>query len=278
MAGAGDIIEALISGGPAKDIGHYPDGPAVVRLYLAHLDHQPPTDIQRFGVVQSIQQLVESSQARPSRAEALGWPEDVRLHIALAASVILRRDEWPGLARESLRSQDRFVFERAASAFEKLGQDPWEVRFERQRDGSLDQWYYLLKTHDVERVKRVIALAEERISLENIASGPGRELGLVPQFKQNNILEWVVQELPRFPGIGWSFVAAGLRSPVVRTRNMALRVLGTWPRNVWPPDAQPLLNRALAEEPDARVDQHIRDVIDGREHAAGGVVLSNAFH
>jgi hypothetical protein len=278
MDGAGDIIEALIFGGPAEDIGHYQDGAEVIRLYLEHLSRQPLTDIRRFGVVQSIQQLVENSQAKPSRAEALGWPEDVRLPIALAASAVLSRDEWPRLAHEALQSQDGFVFGRAASALETLGQDPWEVRFERQRDGSLDQWYYLLKTDDVERVKRVIALAEEHISLKDIAAGPGRELGLGPEFKQNKILEWVVQELPRFPGTGWPFVVAGLRSPVIRTRNMALRVLGAWPRNVWPPEAHPLLERALAEEPDARVDQHIRDVIVGRPRSAGVVVASKAVH
>jgi hypothetical protein len=278
MVGAGEIIEALIFGGPAKDIGNYPDGPEATRLYLEHLSRQPLTDIRHFGVVQTIQQLVEDSQAKPSHAETLGWPEDVRLRIALAASAVLSRDEWPRLAREALLSQDGFVFERGASALEKLGLDPWETRFERQREGSLDQWYYLLKTDDVERVKRVIALAEERISLKEIASGPGSERGLGPQFKQNSILEWVVQELPRFPGTGWPFVVAGLRSPVIRTRHMALRVLGAWPRNVWPPEADLLLERALAEEPDVKVDQHIRDVIDGRPHVVGVVAASKTVH
>jgi hypothetical protein len=134
-----------------------------------------------------------------------------------------------------------------------------------------------MKTDNVERVKRVIALAEEHIRLEEIASGSGQDVGLGPQFKQNNILGWVVQGLPRFPGTGWPFVAMALRSPVIRSRNMALRVLGAWPRNAWPPEADLLLERALAEEPDAKVYQHIRDVIDGRPHVVG-VAASKTVH
>jgi hypothetical protein len=94
--------------------------------------------------------------------------------------------------------------------------------------GEGDYWYFVMQTDALERIDRVVALAEERLPLEQIATGPADELGLGPKFEHHSALDFVLQDLSRFPGKGWPLVRAALRSPVVRNRNMAVRALAAW--------------------------------------------------
>ena len=55
--------------------------------------------------------------------------------------------------------------------------------------------------------------------------------------------------LQRFPGLGGSLVIAGLRSPVIRNRNMAAKALGAWPRSEWPEGAHEAVREAASDEP-----------------------------
>jgi hypothetical protein len=49
-------------------------------------------------------------------------------------------------------------------------------------------------------------------------------------------LGYVLQGLRDFPGEGWGLVSVGLGNRVTRNRNMAIRAIGSWPRDSWPPD------------------------------------------
>lgn len=74
-------------------------------------------------------------------------------------------------------------------------------------------------------------------------------------------LDILLQELPRFPGLGHTLLLAGVTSPLVRSRHLALRAIAAWP----PPqrDAELLdaLRRAHDNEPVAAVQQHFRSVL-----------------
>jgi len=91
-----------------------------------------------------------------------------------------------------------------------------------------------MQTDDPNRIDQVVRLAEERLPLKDIASGPSDELGLGLDFQAHSALDFVLQDLRRFPGKGWPLIRAGLKSPVTRNRNMAVRAIAAWQRPSWP--------------------------------------------
>ncbi len=267
LAGAGEIIEALLTGGPAEDMDDYVDGPEAVRLYLDHVARRPTPDIRHFSVIEAIKSYVEDRTTDWNDAAKRGWSEHLRRDFARNAAAILARGEWREVALQGLLSDDDSTFRNAASILERLGIDAWEVHFERQRLGKSEAvswlmgWHWLMKTDDPQRVDRVIMLAEEQLDLRAIGSGPKDEIGLGGG--QQLVLAFLLANLCRFPGKGGKLVVTALKSPVVRNRISALRVLESWPRTVWPQDARTVLENGIIEEPDADVRQGIRNLLDG---------------
>ena len=110
---------------------------------------------------------------------------------------------------------------------------------------------------------RVIALALQRLPLPEIATGAANELGLGPAFRHHGNLDFIVQDLKRFPGKGLALVHAALRSPVVRNRNMALNALAAWGEWRWGPDTRRSLEAALQVEPVDKVRDRMEKVLAG---------------
>ena len=82
-----------------------------------------------------------------------------------------------------------------------------------------------MRTDTPDRLARVVAFAEAHLPLDGIASGPADELGLGPAFQAHGCLDTLLQEMRRDGVYSPALVAAGLRSPVVRNRNMATNAL-----------------------------------------------------
>jgi hypothetical protein len=95
----------------------------------------------------------------------------------------------------------------------------------------------------------VIDLAEARLPLDRIATGAGDLLGLGSEFGAHGCLDSVLQEMRREGVFSNKLVAAGLRSPVVRNRNMALTALGKHAVSEWGPEVRGALRLLLADEP-----------------------------
>jgi hypothetical protein len=172
-------------------------------------------------------------------------------------------DHWPALIHEALKSRDQAVFGEAAQAARVLGIDTWDEHFARLQAGDDYGWYFVMQTDDAARIDRVIALAEERIPLQKVATGPGMDLGIGPEWAHHGHLDFVLQDLRRFPGKGWTLLRAGIRSPVVRNRHMALRAFSRWGKSRWPSDASELLATALKDEPDDSVRSAVQTVLAG---------------
>jgi hypothetical protein len=118
-----------------------------------------------------------------------------------------------------------------------------------------------MQTDDPVRIVRVIEFAEEILPLAEIATGPADELVLGLEFKSHQALDFVLQDLQRFPGKGWILIKAGLQSPVVRNRNMALMALAAWDRKNWQEDTEFLLKKVLEREPNDETRKLIRKVL-----------------
>ena len=90
-------------------------------------------------------------------------------------------------------------------------------------------------------------------------------MGLGSGWEDHHNLDFVIQDLSRFPGKGWPLIRAGIHSPVIRNRHMALRALSPWGMQNWPDDAQALLEQAQSEEPDEDVKTEIETLLAGNE-------------
>ena len=261
LKGTGEILKALVQGrgGPVEGLETYPEGAEVADLYLAHLSASEP-DLEDFLVVTSIERFLDEPEGEAHDA-ALGWPQR-RAVLLDHIKAIRSRPGWEERVHKGLASEDPQLFWHAAEAAKVLGVDTWDVYFQRLQHGE-DHWYFVMQTDNVERIDRVVQLAEERLPLKDIASGPENQLGLGPEFQPHSALDFVLQDLRRFPGRGWPLIRAGLQSPVIRNRNGALRVIASWQREEWPPEATSLLGGALEDEPNAETRELIRKVIAG---------------
>ena len=117
-----------------------------------------------------------------------------------------------------------------------------------------------MQTDDAERIGQVVDLAEATLPLDEIASGPAEESGMGPEWEAHSALDFLLQDLGRFPGLGWKLIRSGLQSPVIRNRWMAIRALASWDRQDWPDETEQLLAAAVAAEPDAEVREAMTSV------------------
>ena len=58
-------------------------------------------------------------------------------------------------------------------------------------------------------------------------------------------------------------IEAGLRSPVVGNRNMAVAALAAWPRESWPSGIAESLGRAVECEPNEGLRERMRTALNG---------------
>ncbi|WP_337058510.1 hypothetical protein [Pseudomonas sp. USHLN015] len=261
LDGAVEMIEALINGGPAQDINDYADGAEAVLHLLDHLARRPPRHLGHFLVVEGIRDFARDPHQDWEQLARHGWTEACREDIARRADAIRENPQWPQLVHQGLGEDEERLFWLAATAAGHLDIDPWDAWFERQRSQRSSAWYQLMQTNDPQRASRVLELARQQLDLAHIASGPGSALGLGPEYRQHSALDFILQDLGRFPVQGWDLVATGLASPVVRNRHMALKTLAAWGRNQWPADTLQLLRRTLDREPEQSVRERIAELL-----------------
>jgi hypothetical protein len=258
LTGAGELIDALICGGPAEDMHDYADGPVVISHYLRHLG-PAPNQLSQMLTIRSIAQFIDELDDDVG----IGWSKSVRDTLRARCARLLALPQWEPMAMDALASEDSTAFWEALRAAEALGLDAWESVFARLSGGDDTFWYHAMQTDEPKRVDRVVALALKVIGLDAIATGPAEEMGLGLEWAQHSNLGFVLQDLRRFPGKGWPLIRSGLRSPVIRNRHMALRALSPWGRAEWPDEAERLLRQALDDEPTDSVRETIATVLSG---------------
>lgn len=259
-----EIIDTLVSGegGPAEGLADYEHGCAATKLLLRH-------GKGRFASASHywfLSKLKDRINEHLSGEKAIGqdWSAAAARDVASELSEILDDDGWKRVVIDALEGGGRQAFRDASRACEKLGIDPWPYFFRRTESGE-DYWWDLMRTTDDTRIERVLELGSELIPLERIATGPSNELGLGLEYSSHTALGFILQDLDRFPGKGWAFVAAGLQSPVIRNRNMALRVLSRWGDDGRPEKIENILIELASSEPNEDVRVRVGDLLAGRE-------------
>jgi hypothetical protein len=255
--GAGEIIHTLINGqgGPAEGIDDYVNGAAAVARYLDHALRRDP-GISHLTYVSATRRFLRDEEADWTSEARARW-QDSRERLQAACTEFIERTSWEEKVTHALVEADGQEFHTAAEAARVIGIDPWDSYFDRLRRGE-DHWYFVMQTDDPTRIDRVVEHALSTLDLNAIATGPAEEMGMGPQWAEHGKLGFVLQDLRRFPGKGWPLIQAGLRSPVIRDRNMALRAIAAWDQETWTDE----IRRVLAAAADAEPSDRVRELID----------------
>ncbi len=136
---------------------------------------------------------------------------------------------------------------------------------------SLEDYSHLLRylMDDEESRREVLELYRQQLPLEELKAGPALEMGLGQEYRREQALEYLLQELRMHPLEGQDFVSAGLQAAPVRTRSGALYVLEHWvsgekqPLSSLLPDLQDRLSGLLALEPHAELQERIKKLLSG---------------
>ncbi len=266
LTSAGEIIEGLLGSflGPVG-MDHYDDGAAVVEAYLKQLASRARS-LPQFITVSAIKDWLSSEHADWEARESKGWTDARRTRLLEQCSKIMSRPFWRETVMAGLTAEDESVFDCANRAAQVLGIDTWQYHWDRLRESprTPGRWFNVMRACTNDRIAQVVALAEKALPLDEMANGPGTEMGLGQGYEAHSCLDFILQDLGRFPGHGNALVAAGLRSPVIRNRNMALKVLSQWGKSNWPKGMAEVLEMLLSKEPDNGVRESMQKVIEGK--------------
>jgi hypothetical protein len=246
LSGAWWMFDTMFSDGPGDGMENYDDGPQAVALFIDHLD----ADGLSLAPCAALAKLVRFlGYDKATWCERPGWDPANRAAMADHARAILARQPLETLIGPYLMSPDQPLADLAITVAEYVGFDAWPIHFARQRAG-IRAWWQLMETEDPDRIDQVLDLARGQLDPDALATGPSTYIHNVGEANAHHAaLEFIVQELRHFPGKGWDLISASLRCPAIRSRNMSIRVLDIWGRDMWPDDAETAIAAAIAIEP-----------------------------
>lgn len=259
LTAAGEIISAMLVGGPAEGIDDYESGPEALSLFVERMEEHAETLGDLMAIGSMLHFLDETDGPLPEK----GWNPEQAADLRTRCVEMLARPHWPGLIDESLGSSDRMIAFSAGQAARTLGIDTFEVQIRKIAEDPLGgPWYDAWRQADEERAERLVDLARSRLPLEQIATGPGTALGFGPEWAPHSALDWTLQRLDSFPGVGRDLIQVAMRSPVVGHRYKALQTLRAWPVDAWPNNGTEILEVAAQGDPDEGVRSLAVDVLE----------------
>jgi hypothetical protein len=254
LTAAGEIIEALLMGGPAEDIDDYHDAAIAVQRWLHHM-HVHAATVSDYLTVHAVQRFLDADDGWEQRIED-GWTTAGRTQLLAEAAAILDRPTWPTMVRRELDSNDRAIFWRADQAAQRLGIDTFDHHLAKIDADPLEaNWFQAWRLADSERAEVLADRASTLLDLSLIASGPSTAIGLGPQFKHHAALGWTLQGLSEHPGVAPHLVTVGLRSASIQNRNAAIRTLDAWGPDRWNDEHRRTLEHTAATDPNDGIRQ-----------------------
>ncbi len=259
---AAEMIRALITGGPAEDIDDYEYSGDACESYLNIIWSRADLSLRHFLTVAKLKWFLTQPDGWEKR-EQEQWTDSRRENMRSLADDVLGRESWRSKITDALTSENEQILHEGDEAAQVLSIDTWYLHFSRVRGNPLasSSWYRLMQQTDESRLNEVLTFAESVLPFDRIEMGPGDELGLGQDFQPHQALDWILQDLRRFPGRGWRLINAGLHSPVVRNRNMAINALSKWDPKSWSAEMRSAVEDALNIEPRADVKKRLADVL-----------------
>ncbi len=251
-----DLIRAL--GGVGFD--KYQDGAPVLERYL-DLVAGRPISLEQFLIADRVKFYLEGGDADRDERASRGWTADRIERMAAICDGILNQPGWREMAEAALLDPERETQLEGLWAARILGIDTWDYWLPRAQAESapgLWVWQSLVPAAGPDRLDDLLGLALEKFSPGLIVSGVKHESALWREPEFHGALDWVLDELAKFPGQGWQLVQTGLRSTSFRNRLRAARTLEGWPKGIRTPGVMAAIVEARDDEPDAEV----RDMLD----------------
>lgn len=264
---AADILEALIAeGGPAEDISDYCYAVPVIENFIRHGRHHA-CNLADFNTLYQLRNFLSGLQKDPEDCRKNGWNGDIITRCLAKIAVILDNRDWKPLVYNDLKSEDPVTYWNAKQAAVSLGIDLWETVWERLQANPSDpsSWYDVSFHSRPEHEGKVIDFALRNLPLEELATGPQNLLGMGPEYAKYSCLDAAVTYLQNYPRQGEKIVLAGLKSPVIRNRNMAIRVLDKWKQENWSPEIRRELMHLKDIEPNQNTCVDIVKILNGQE-------------
>ncbi len=265
LRGAARILRALtyqaIDGNPRGNILDYADGGIAVERFLAKFG-PVASSLDDYLAVSSIRQFAVSTEFGEDRLLSAGWDSGRRTQVSETCNRILARPMWLEVARRALASEDSQTRWLGLAMAERVGIPLHDFLVEELRKHPLEarMWFRFVHEGDAARMGEALRLAREVLNFESIATGPGDESFAAPGHERHDCVNYLLQELRRFPGLGSDLVRASLRSPVTTNRSLALRVLKNWRPSDTTAEVIEAVRAAL-QDPSENIRKEAREVL-----------------
>lgn len=245
-----DIVEGLLDEGPVSGISEVVDSESSIIVFLNHAKRLA-SEIEDYETVRSIRIHYEDETSKNPQ-------------IVLLCQEILSTENCKAVASEAVKSG------RAISLAEELHLDYKADILALMESAFRDKNHLCgILMKDPEYKEQVIELYRRKLSLSEMKTLPTESLGLGQNFWRQSALEFLLQELRRYPLEGQDFVATAMQSAPIRTRNMGLSVLEMWvaakkiPLSELVPKMWTLLCELREIEPKEDVKKRMDRLIDG---------------
>ncbi|MET7327120.1 hypothetical protein [Nonomuraea sp. NPDC005650] len=257
LASAGGVLATLVRGedGPTTGISRYADAvPALARFADLAAGREATLGLVNNSL--TIRAYLHGDDLR--------WPEgDVRA-LRRRYDELAGRDDWRTLVLTRLAEPGTDLFRAALNAAERLALPavPEVIAHLRIQPDDLYCWHTAIGMADHAQAAQVVATALEFLPVDELANGPGTELGFGPGYEAEMVLEAVLAGLGRHPGVGIPLIRAALGNRVTRLRWGALRALSGWPEV--PDEALGWMRAAADAEPHPELREELRTFADTR--------------
>ena len=207
---AGQLIDASLADSPVPGLGKYKYTDELLAAYLTWAK-QYANEVEDYSTIFDIRDFVENGSL-------VG--KDKLLN---SCNALLESESCIHCLESAMDMGEGFYLGKA------LGLDYGKRAMEtlrREWNNKYDLIDLLLP--DKQFVDEVIAIFEEELPLEEMASGPANELGNSEEYLDYAILSYVIQGLKNVPGKGENLICTGLYAPVIGCRNIALSTIEAW--------------------------------------------------
>ncbi|MNM40670.1 hypothetical protein D3C81_514730 [compost metagenome] len=237
----------------------YEDAPQVLSDYV-RLAREMASTARHLSVMLDIRSFLSQDEEKWAGRMSAGWTGQLRMDIQVACLSITADSKWEGIIMEAVGSGNLPDCYNGSACAEQLGIDVWDTLYDQLAKNPLEHVYIfqLMKSDDPDRIRTLVQFAAEHLPLQQIATGPGEEMGLGTEYAAHRALDTILQSLDQFEGIGGELILTGLNSPVIRNRNMAIKALEGWNAASWGDQLVEAVKHLSQIEPDDSVREELQ--------------------
>ena len=159
------------------------------------------------------------------------------------------------------------IYWQAKHASEKLGINLWETVWEKLEENPIDNsaWYDVTLYSKPEHSDKIIDFALKYLPFDELATGPKDSNGFGENYNKHASLENATNFLENYPKKGEKIILTALKNPVVRNRNMAIKVLDKWKQENWSSTIENEVRHLQGIEPNKDTKENIGRLLNGEE-------------